>query len=116
MNTESLEQRWNEYMTAFSTTAEDERIRLLDRSVSNDVVFTNPGGEGKSRADLNAHIEGFQKGNPGAYFTTDKIYLQPGRLLAIWSLHKTDGTKVATGYNFVTPDQDGRFGYMAGFF
>jgi hypothetical protein len=31
-------------------------------------------------------------------------------------MDKQDGTKVATGYNFVRTDQDGRFSYMAGFF
>lgn len=116
MNTETLEQRWNAYMDAFGAATAEERAPLLERSVSADVVFTNPGGEGKSRVDLNTHIEMFQKGNPGAYFITDRILAQHDKLLAVWSMYKPDGTKVATGYNFVTPDQDGRFGYMAGFF
>lgn len=116
MNTETLEQRWNAYMTAFGAVTEDERASLLERSVSEDVVFTNPGGEGKSRAGLKAHIETFQKANPGAYFSTDKLLAQSDQFLAVWSMYKPDGTKVATGYNFVRPDQDGRFGYMAGFF
>jgi hypothetical protein len=116
MNTETLEQYWNAYMAAFNATADDERDRLLEQSVSDDVIFTNPGGEGNSRAGLSAHIAKFQKGNPGAYFSTDKLYPQTDKLLAIWSMHKPDGTKVATGYNFVRPDHDGRFSYMAGFF
>jgi hypothetical protein len=103
-------------MAAFGAISREERERLLERSVSQDVVFTNPGGEGNSRAGLNAHIEKFQSANPGAYFTTDKVYAQHDKLLAVWSMYKRDGTKVATGYNFVRPDQDGRFSYMAGFF
>jgi SnoaL-like domain len=116
MNTELLEQRWNEYMSAFGTTAEDARLRLLESSVSEDVIFTNPGGDGKGRTGLSAHIDAFQKHNPGASFETEKIYLQSDKLLAIWSLYKQDGTKMVTGYNFVTPDHDGRINYMAGFF
>jgi hypothetical protein len=50
------------------------------------------------------------------YFTTDKLYPQSDKLLAIWSMHMMDGTPVATGYNFVRTDQSGRFNYMAGFF
>jgi hypothetical protein len=50
------------------------------------------------------------------YFSTDKLYAQPDKLLAVWSMHKQDGTKVAAGYNFVLPDEQGRFNYMAGFF
>lgn len=116
MHTEALEQNWNTYIAAFNTAGESERDRLLEQSVGDDVVFTNPGGEGKSRAELSAHIGKFHKGNQGTYFTNDKLYAQADKLLAIWSMHKPDGTKVATGYNFVRPEQDGRFSYMAGFF
>jgi hypothetical protein len=116
MDEDSLTRNWNAYFAAYATVDSDERQRLLERSVSEDVVFTNPGGEGKSRAALNAHIEGFQKSMPGAYFRTDKIHVHHGELLAVWTMYKPDGSKVATGYNFVRPDAQGLFSYMAGFF
>jgi SnoaL-like domain len=116
MNTSTIEQHWNAYMDAFSATAEDERTRLLEQSVSGDVIFTNPGGKGQGRAALFDHIGQFQKANPGNYFSTEKIYAQPDKLLAVWSMHKPDGTAVVKGYNFVRPDRDFRFEYMAGFF
>jgi hypothetical protein len=116
MNGETLKEHWNSYIAAYGAQAEDERERLLEQSVSEDVTFTNPAGDGKTRAGLSVHIGKFQKGNPGAYFSTDKLYAQHDKLLAVWSMYKPDGTKVATGYNFVRPDQDGRFSYMAGFF
>jgi hypothetical protein len=116
MNNQSMEQRWHSYMTAFGTVSEHERERLLENSVSEDVVFTNPGATGNSRNGLSAHIGRFQKVNPGAYFQTDKLFLQNDKLLAIWSMYKQDGTKLATGYNFVTPDSNGLFNYMVGFF
>ena len=93
-----------------------ERERLLTQSVADDVVFTNPAGEGTTRDGLIIHIEAFQKQSPGAYFTTDKVHTHHRELLAIWSMHKADGTKVATGYNFVSFADDGRFKHMAGFF
>lgn len=116
MNLDTLKDNWNAYMAAYGAMAEDERARLLEQCVSEEVVFTNPAGDGKSRAGLSTHISGFQKGNPGAYFKTDKLYPQQDKLLAVWSMYKPDGTKVATGYNFVRPDKDGRFSYLAGFF
>lgn len=116
MKTETLEQCWSLYMAAFGTVSHEQRERLLEKSVSEDVVFTNPGGEGNSRAGLNSHIEKFQSVNPGAYFTTDKVYAQHDKLLAVWSMYKGDGTRVATGYNFVRSDRDGRLSYMVGFF
>lgn len=116
MNFDTLKENWNAYMAAYGAQANDERARLLEQSVCDDVVFTNPAGDGKSRAGLSAHIDGFQKANPGAYFKTDKLYPQQDKLLAVWSMYKSDGTQVAVGYNFVRPDEDGRFSYMAGFF
>jgi hypothetical protein len=116
MNLEALKDNWNAYMAAYGSIVEDERIRLLEQSVTDDVVFTNPAGDGSTRAGLNAHIAKFQQGFPGAYFTTDQILAQQDKLLAVWSLFKADGTKVTTGYNYVRPDDQGRFTYMAGFF
>jgi hypothetical protein len=116
VNLDSLKENWNAYMKAYGARDEHERVRLLEQSVSDDVVFTNPAGDGKTRAALDAHIVRFQNGNPGAYFSTEKIYPQPDKLLAVWTLCKPDGGKLATGYNFVRPDEDGRFSYMAGFF
>jgi len=112
----SLEQYWNLYTAAYGTTDEDERARLLEQSVAEDVVFTNPGGEGKGRAVLSAHIGNFQKAMPGTSFGTDKLFVHHGELLATWFLYKPDGSKIATGFNFVRPAEDGRFSYMAGFF
>lgn len=116
MTIENLEQHWNLYLDAFHATAEDERARLLERCVSEDVIFTNPGGQGESRAELHAHIGNFHKMMPGTYFSTDKLFAHHGELLAVWSMYKPDGTKTATGYNFIRPNRDGRFSYMAGFF
>jgi len=116
MSIEALKENWNAYMAAYGATTEDDRRRLLEQSVCEDVVFTNPAGDGQSRAGLSAHIVNFQTANPGAYFSTDKLYPQHDKLLAVWSMYKADGTKVATGYNFVRPDGNDRFAYMAGFF
>ncbi len=116
MTIDTPEQRWTAYHTAFATIDKDERRRLLERSVSDDVVFTNPGGEGRSREALMTHIDAFQKAYPGAYFETEKLYPQKDKLLAIFAMHNQEGARVVAGYNFVRFDRDGRFEYMAGFF
>ena len=56
------------------------------------------------------------KANPGASFRTDKLFPQGDRLLAIGSMYKENGIKVATGYHFMTPNSDGLFNYMAASF
>jgi hypothetical protein len=116
MNKEAFEKRWNVYFAAYAATDPAERQRLLNQCVSEDVVFTNPGGEGQSRASLHSHIGAFQLQMPGMRFSTDHLLVHHGELLAVWSMLKPNSTKVATGYNFVRPDRDGLFSYMAGFF
>lgn len=116
MTDTTAEDRWDAYMKAFGRITPEERERLLEESVSDDVVFTNPGGEGKTRAGLAAHIETFHRKMPSVRFDTDKVFQHHDELLAIWSMYKDDGTRIATGYNFVHTDPDGRFNYMAGFF
>jgi len=116
MDRDTLQENWNAYLDAYGAEDPEERARLLARSVTDDVVFTNPAGDGRTRAGLEAHIAAFQKGNPGAYFATDKLFPQKDKMLAIWSLYSRDGTRRATGYNFVRPDETGRFSYLAGFF
>lgn len=116
MSTETVEQKWDSYLAAYGPIASDERERLLKQSVADDVVFTNPGGKGQTRAGLISHIEDFQRKIPGAYFKTEKVFVHHGEILAVWSMYKHEGAMVATGYNFIRPDFDGRFSYMAGFF
>ena len=116
MTANTQEQLWNAYMDAFGAAEADERARLLAQSVSDDVVFTNPGGEGKTRGGLSKHIEDFRNKMPGCHFKTDRLISHHGECLAVWSMYKADGAKVATGYNFVQFAADGRFSYMAGFF
>lgn len=53
---------------------------------------------------------------PGAFFSTDTIHVHHGELMAVWSMYKMDGEQVATGYNFVRPNEEGLLSYIAGFF
>lgn len=107
---------WTAYLDAYGPIAADERLRLLEQSVADDVAFTNPRGEGKTREGLLKHIERYQEMMPGNYFQTDRVYSHHEEILAIWSMFRSDNSKIATGYNFVRLNKDGRFGYMAGFF
>lgn len=116
VDAETLKNNWEAYLAAYGNIDADEREQLLLQSVADDIVFTNPAGRGERRTGLAAHIQDFQKKMPGTYFETEKIFIHHGELLTIWTMHKPDGVKAATGYNFIRPDVTGRFVYMAGFF
>lgn len=116
MPTFKPEQQWEAYLSAFNAQEAGERENLLQQSVSDDVEFTNPGSNGKSRSVLSTHIQEFHEKMPGLYFTTDKTFLSQGDLLAVWSMFRPDGSKIAMGYNYLRFDAAGRFTFMAGFF
>jgi hypothetical protein len=113
---ETLRAKWTAYADAYGATDAQERDALLEECVSEDVRFTNPGGNGQGRATLSAHIAKLQQAMPDTHFRTERIYVHHGELLAVWALYKQDDSRIATGYNFVRPGPDGRFDYMAGFF
>ncbi len=116
MDKEKCTKQWDQYLTAYGPTSSEERDLLLNGSVSDDLVFMNPGGEGRTRAGLIAHIEDFQKKMSGSNFTTEKLLFHHDQFMAIWSMQNKDNHKVATGYNFVRLDENGLFCFMAGFF
>ena len=79
MSSDTPEQRWNSYLAAYGPVTAGERERLLKQSVADDVVFTNPGGEGQTRAGLIAHIEDFQRKMPGGLRQDGKGVCPPRR-------------------------------------
>ena len=49
------------YLDAFAATSPDEQERLLRSSVAEDVVYTNPGVEGRGLRNLLKHISVFRE-------------------------------------------------------
>jgi hypothetical protein len=116
MNTDTIEQLFKSYLDAYADIAPAERERLLRQSVSDDVGFTNPTGDGKGFSNLIEHIEGFQKRAPGAYFKSNKLLAHHGELLAEWALFKKDGSEFTTGHTYGRLNEQGRLTHLAGFF
>ena len=116
MNTEALQQLWKSYLDAYSDVPANERERLLRQSVTDDVVFTGPQENDKGFDKLVQHIGQFQKKSPGAYFESNNLLTQHGQLLSEWTLHKKDGTKIATGHTYARLNEQGRLTHLAGFF
>ena len=57
---------FEKYLDAFAKASSAEQEQLLKTSVADDVVFTNPGVDGRGRSSLLAHATGFQKNFRGA--------------------------------------------------
>ena len=116
INTDTIQQLWKSYLDAYSDIREEERKRLLEQSVTYDVVFTGPQENDQGFDKLVEHIGQFQKKSPGAYFKNNKLLTQHGQLLSEWTLHKKDGTKIASGHTYARLNDQGRLAHLAGFF
>jgi len=57
---------FEKYLEAFAKESPAEQEQVLSSGVAEDVVFTNPGVDGRGRSSLLAHATGFQKNFRGA--------------------------------------------------
>lgn len=116
MNIDKIQQAWKSYLDAYGDVPATERERLLKCSVSEEVSYTNPTGEGRGLNALLEHTVNFQKQMPGAYFVSNKLITHHGELLSEWTMYREDGAAVATAHTFARINEQGLLTYMAGFF
>jgi len=101
---------------AWADIATDEQEHLLRQSVTDDVAFTNPVGEGEGFGNLVEHIGQFQKQFPGAYFKNSQLLTHHGQLLAEWTMYNKNGSEFLTGQSYARFSEQGRLTHLAGFF
>lgn len=116
MTKDVVEQVWKTYLEAYGNVSVEDRKRLIEESVSDDVVSENPGDEAHGIEALIAHIEKFQQRLPGSYFKLDKLKFHHGQALAEWTLYKADGDPVTTAHTYGILNEQGRLRKLIGFF
>ena len=115
MTDKELQTIFENYLNAFAHPAPAEQERLLRSSVADDLVFTNPGVEGRGVGNLLAHIARFQKKFPGGYFRTHWFRQQHGQMLSEWTQFNQDGSEFLTAHSYARVNDQGRITHFAGF-
>ncbi len=115
MTDEQLRSAFENYLNAFATTSLSEQKHLLETSVSETVVFANPGVEGNGHSDLLAHIAAFQARFPGSTFRVNWFVQQHGQALAEWTQLDEHGSECVTAHSYAMFDPEGRVARWAGF-
>jgi hypothetical protein len=110
-----LQARFASYLDAFAATTPVEQERLLRASVADDVVYTNPGVEGRGLTHLLAHIAVFQQKFPAGRFRMNWLRQQHGQLLVEWTQLDEEGTELVTAYSYARLDDEGLLAHLAGF-
>jgi hypothetical protein len=116
MTKEAIEQIWSAYLQAYGNVSAEERKRLLQQSVSDDVVSQNPGEQTQGLEPLLAHIEQFQQRLPGAHIEIDKLTFHHQHVLTEWTLYRSDDTPLRTAHTYGIFNEHGLLKQLIGFF
>ncbi len=115
MTDNELRTIFQNYLDAFATTSLTEQERLLQSSITDNVVFTNPGVEGSGIRNLLAHINGFQRKFPGGRFRINWLRQQHGQALSEWTQLDQDASELITAHSYAQLNEEGRITHWAGF-
>ncbi len=107
---------WATYQAAWEDVSAAERQELLEKSVSDNCVYSDPQGQTNSRAELIAHIEGFRQTMPGFSFRNHTFLDHHAQSIAEWMLYNASGAEVQPGSSWAHYGEDGRITNVSGFF
>lgn len=105
-----------DYLHAYGDVSQEERRQLLRKTVTDDVVSTNPVEESHGFDALLEHVEKFQQRLPGAYFRLNKLLTHHSQVLLEWTLYKGDDAAVTTAHTHGVFSDQGRLKQLTGFF
>jgi len=107
---------WTAYQAAWGPLAEDARQRLLEQSVGDDILYTDPTSQVQGRGALMARIALTQQAFAGAYFKNDSFLAHHDQGLFHWTMYDRDGNPFVKGTSFARFGADGRLAQATGFF
>ena len=116
MTKDAAEQIWISYLEAYGSVSPEERRRLLEQTVSDDIQSTNPEDDFNGLENLIVHVEQFQQRLPGAYFKLNKLFFHHEQALSEWTLYKSDGTPLRTANTYGRFNEQKRLAQLTGFF
>ena len=114
--TEAYLSTWKTYQSAWSDISSAERQTLLERSVAENCIYTDPTTEAHGLDELIATIERFQQSRPGVSFQNDKLLDHHGQGLSYWTMYDKNGTELHKAASYARFGEDGRLTNMTGFF
>ncbi len=116
MQNEAYRKTWATYQAAWEDVSAAERQSLLDRSMADDCVYTDPQGQADGRGALIAYIVQFRLAMPGYSFKNRTFTDHHAQSLAGWTLFDADGAEAQPGSSYARYGDDGRITRVTGFF
>ena len=116
VNDEAYLKTWNTYQSAWGPISEVERRELLGRSVSDEIVYTDPSSQVEGVDALVERIAASQKKFAGSRFQNDSFLEHHGQGLFKWTMYDVNGAVFVRGSSFGRFSENGRLVQATGFF
>ncbi len=116
MPNEAYLSTWTTYQSAWSDIGGAQRAALLEASVSDGCIYTDPSTDGRhGYAELVETIQETQSTYPGASFRNDQLTDYDGQALSEWTMFDAGGAEIVKGVSYARFGADGRLTNMSGF-
>ncbi len=106
---------WATYQGAWEDVTSAKRQELLNESVSDDCIYTDPVAQTNGRAELVLYIARFRESMPAGSFTNSQFIEHHDQSIAEWMLCQAD-VDVQPGSSWARFGEDGRITHVTGFF
>ena len=109
-------QTWLTYSQAWKVPTAQEKRVLMEKSLNQDCVYTDPMTQAKGWDELLAYMLKFHEDVPGGFFETIQFMTHNNRSVARWQMRNAQNETIGDGISYVEFDNDGRLKTMTGFF
>jgi hypothetical protein len=116
MNNNEHLKTWNTYQAAWGPISEEERHRLLQKSVSDDILYSDPASQTHGVEELVVRIGRSQQQFAGAYFQNDSFLEHHDQGLFQWTMFDGNRAVFVKGTSYGRFGDDGRLVQATGFF
>lgn len=106
---------WATYQRAWEDVSSTKRQKLLNDSISDGCIYTDPVGQTHGRAELVAYIEKFRESMPAGSFKNLTFLEHHDQSMAEWMLFQ-GGAEFQPGSSWARFGEDGRIANVTGFF
>ena len=116
MDSEACLKTWNRYQSAWGPMSDAQRRQLLEQSVANEIVYTDPASQVQGVEALVERIAASQAQYAGSHFQNDSFLEHHGQGLFHWTMYDAKGAVFVKGSSFGRFGDDGRLVQATGFF
>ena len=109
-------QTWLTYSQAWKAATAKEKLALMEKSLNQDCVYTDPLKQAKGWDELLAYMLKFHEDVPGGSFETIEFMTHNNRSVARWQMRNAQNETMGDGISYAEFDNDGRLKTMTGFF